>query len=854
MRLSVIIPAHNGGDSLGRCLAALAASRLTPDEVIVVDDGSDDGTADLARARGARVLPLAGGPRGPAVARNEGAAAAEGEILIFLDADVAVRPDAVERLVSQLYEQPQVAAVFGSYDDTPAAPGLASRYRNLLHHYVHQHARREATTFWSGFGAIRRDVFLALGGYSRSYAEPSIEDIELGARLRQAGYRVCLCPEAQVTHLKRWTFLGLISTDIRNRAIPWTRLIVREGRLPADLNLSMGARLSAIAAWVGVLCLGLGLWRPWAWAGALLAAAALGTLNADLYRFFARHGGPGFGALCAALHALYLLYSSLIFVLIAGPAWLARHGLAILLLATLVKGLAWSIVIPPLYGPDEAVHFLYAQQIERFGNWRFHLGQRGSYIPLEAELLSQWVQLKQVRGTGHTLDLADRAGLAAGLARLSDPAVKRAYQQGKAPQILTSHPPLYYAGAAAVQAPLEWASIRVRLLASRWFSVVLAVIAAGLAYGVGRELWPRRPGWALALAMMATFQPMATFVSSVVSNEAMEIALCSACTLVVLRALGRGLTWRRATLLGLLAGLGLLTKISFLSVLPLLGLLFLWHVAQRWHLGRAGWRGLSVWLPVLFLPALIAGWWYKDALLSGGSAMVSTFGTVSRRRHVWLLRYLWRYPWISRYRGVLAAYWGNFGQLDVPLPSRLTASGLWVTGLGALGLLGGLARSVASRSLKRMAGRAFTFLLLACATLGFVAFYTYLDYRMRRDLGGSFGIQARYFLPPIAAGMALLLLGLAQFLPGRLRSRWVWPLPVAMIVLNLYSLYGAIATRYYGPGSLPALIERATVLQPVNAATLWALSALLAGLSVVLGLALGGQLGAHDVEALPFHG
>jgi GT2 family glycosyltransferase len=326
-RLSVIIPVHNGGDDLHRCLSALAASTRLPDEVIVVDDASTDGSGDLARRRGARVVCLDGSPHGPAFARNRGAETAQGDILVFCDADVTVHPDTLARVERYLVEHPEIAALFGSYDDAPPARGLVTRYKNLLHHYVHQHGRREAFTFWAGCGAIRREVFVTLGGFDEGYTRPAIEDIELGARLRRAGYRVWLCPDVQVTHLKRWTFASLLRSDILDRAIPWACLILHDARLPADLNLDVRSRLSALTAWATLVSLALGFWSPWAWIGMLLGLVALGALNADLYRFFARQGGMGFAVGAVGLHALYLLYSSLTFALVAVLARLTRHEL-----------------------------------------------------------------------------------------------------------------------------------------------------------------------------------------------------------------------------------------------------------------------------------------------------------------------------------------------------------------------------------------------------------------------------------------------------------------------------------------------------------------------------------------------
>jgi hypothetical protein len=311
MRLSVIIPVYNGGDGLALCLEAVAASTRPPDEVIVVDDGSTDGSGDLAARYGAHVIRLDGPPRWPAFARNRGAEAAQGDLLVFFDADVVAHADTVACLERCLVEHPEIAAAFGSYDANPPARGIASRYKNLLHHFTHQHGRREASTFWSGCGAIRRDLFFACGGFNESFR--MIEDIELGVRLWQAGHRVWLRPDIQVTHLKCWTLISLLRSDILDRAVPWTHLILASDHLPDDLNVGIESRLSAFAAWAAVGCLVLAAWTPWAWIGVMLAAAAVGALNAELYRFFAWQGGPGFALAAAGLHALYLLYSSLVF-------------------------------------------------------------------------------------------------------------------------------------------------------------------------------------------------------------------------------------------------------------------------------------------------------------------------------------------------------------------------------------------------------------------------------------------------------------------------------------------------------------------------------------------------------------
>src|SRR3990170_5504051 len=228
MSVSVIVPVRNSPAYLARCLEAVLASAYVGYECIVVDDGSTDDTRAVARRFPVRLIELPGGPYGPGYARNRGAEAARGDILLFVDADVIITADTIREVVETMAARPQPAAVFGSYDDSPGSQEFLSQYKNLFHHFVHQQANEEAATFWAGCGAVRREVFLALGGFDvQRYPRPCIEDIELGYRLRAAGHEIALNKQIQVKHLKRWTLRGIARSDIIDRGIPWTLLILQ---------------------------------------------------------------------------------------------------------------------------------------------------------------------------------------------------------------------------------------------------------------------------------------------------------------------------------------------------------------------------------------------------------------------------------------------------------------------------------------------------------------------------------------------------------------------------------------------------------------------------------------------------
>lgn len=317
MWISVIIPVYNNTRDLPECLSAVKASAKNSDtEIIVVDDASTDETPSVAASIGVRVLRLERNS-GPAAARNLGARHARGEILFFVDADVVLAPGALDRAVRILDTRPELAAVFGSYDARPRAHGLVSQYRNLLHHFVHQQGNPEASTFWAGCGAIRREIFLAVGGFdAERFPRPSIEDIELGVRLRRAGHRILLDREIQGTHLKRWKLGAVIRTDITCRAIPWSRLILDSRQAPDDLNLKRGQRVSVALVALSAAVLPLALWRVDLLVLPIAALLTVLVLNRDLFAFFGRQRGLRFAIACVPLHLLYFLYSGLSYLFV----------------------------------------------------------------------------------------------------------------------------------------------------------------------------------------------------------------------------------------------------------------------------------------------------------------------------------------------------------------------------------------------------------------------------------------------------------------------------------------------------------------------------------------------------------
>jgi len=316
VRITVIVPFHRNLEQLRASLTAIRTS--APDaELIVAADGAQDDCRQTAADHGATVVVVPG-PSGPATARNRAAALASGDILVFVDTDVVVAPDAIEGLARLLDTEPGVAGVFGSYDDRPADPAFMSQFKNLIHAYVHETASRRAVTFWAGLGAVRTQVFREVGGFDERFSRPSVEDIDLGYRVTQAGYALRLDPSFQGTHLKRWTLWNCIVTDVQARGVPWTQLILRY-RAPTDvLNTSVALRLSVVCSYLVVLSALAVLVTPLALVSLMVSLAALVALNVDCYRWFARKRGLAFAARVVPVHLIHHLCNGVSFV--AGTA------------------------------------------------------------------------------------------------------------------------------------------------------------------------------------------------------------------------------------------------------------------------------------------------------------------------------------------------------------------------------------------------------------------------------------------------------------------------------------------------------------------------------------------------------
>jgi len=303
--VSVIVPAHNATGYLRRVLPALKVSTFKNFEVIVVNDHSSDDTAGVAVELGARVVDNEL-EANPSNARNRGVAQAAGELLVFIDSDVEPHPDALEKFVEGFETHPEVGAIFGSYDSDPASRSWISRFKNLMHHYVHQQHRGRAATFWTGCGAVRRRVFDQTGPF-RPVSMCCVEDIDYGHRLNAAGFVVLLDPQIQGKHLKCWTLRSLLAADVLHRAVPWTIMMIDRRKADSTLNLGGGQMISALGALLIFPVVGLFSWDH-AVSGVAVLLGSIAILNRPYLSCMTRLAGLRFALFCFGMLVFYYWY------------------------------------------------------------------------------------------------------------------------------------------------------------------------------------------------------------------------------------------------------------------------------------------------------------------------------------------------------------------------------------------------------------------------------------------------------------------------------------------------------------------------------------------------------------------
>jgi len=303
--ISIVIPVKFNDQDIDHCLRAILKSTIKSLEIIIVLDGWNRTFNEIPKTIDLIILEAEN--KGPAYCRNLGAMKAKYDLICFIDSDVEIYENALEITLNTIAARSLDGAI-GSYDDSPTSQKTVSLFRNLLHHYHHKQNDKCMGVFWGAFGLIKKDAFKKVNGFDESFSHPSIEDVELGYRLFDAGYKVSLEANILLKHRKNWTLKRMIFTDIFLRAKPWTILLKNRNKtITTKLNASLKEKATALLVALGPVlilwcCLVSQIWWP-----CLIYLCLFISMQKSFYVLIAKKTNPLKLPLIVLLHHTYFI-------------------------------------------------------------------------------------------------------------------------------------------------------------------------------------------------------------------------------------------------------------------------------------------------------------------------------------------------------------------------------------------------------------------------------------------------------------------------------------------------------------------------------------------------------------------
>jgi glycosyltransferase involved in cell wall biosynthesis len=267
-KISVIIPTFNSAKELTKCLESFKTQTISNEnyEVMVVDDGSNDGTKDAAAKYPVRYIYQQN--HGPAAARNNGANQAQGEIILFTDADCEPQPDWIKEMIKPL-DDPQVVGVKGAY--RTRQKGIVARLVQI--EYEHKYERMKKfkyidfiDTYSAGY---RKDIFLKYNGFDERYPKASVEDQEFSFRLFHDGHKMVFNPDAVVFHKHSASLMDYLRK--KYKIAFWKVFLLKRhpGKMKSDTHTPQSLKIQmvlALSAFLGIAGL---FYQPMYYASAL---------------------------------------------------------------------------------------------------------------------------------------------------------------------------------------------------------------------------------------------------------------------------------------------------------------------------------------------------------------------------------------------------------------------------------------------------------------------------------------------------------------------------------------------------------------------------------------------------------
>jgi glycosyltransferase involved in cell wall biosynthesis len=306
MSISIIIPNHNGGPTIGECLGAAFESDYSNFEVVVVDDASTDESRDIIKKSPARLVELKE-HAGVSRARNAGAKNSSGDILLFIDADCLLKKDALSLIERSMGSGAQI--IGGTYTPIPFdSENFFSNFQSIFINY--NETKGEPDYIAAHCLAIDRSVFNEVGGFVEdSYmgVAAGVEDVELSHRLRRAGYNLRMNPGILVRHIFNFTFFKSMANAFKKSKV-WTMYSLHnKDALKDSGTASVGLKFNVFVYFLSIfLILSYLIGADMTLAAIPLLAVLNFLLNRGLLAAFYRAKGPLFTVMASAYY--FLIY------------------------------------------------------------------------------------------------------------------------------------------------------------------------------------------------------------------------------------------------------------------------------------------------------------------------------------------------------------------------------------------------------------------------------------------------------------------------------------------------------------------------------------------------------------------
>jgi len=250
--ISVIVPNHNGGKTIGKCLEAAFSSRYKNFEVVVVDDCSDDNSIEIINKFPCKLIRL-DKHSGASRARNKGAINSSGEVLFFIDSDCLLQKNTLA-VVNDTFTRycSSNTLIGGTYTWLPYDNNFFSIFQSIFVRY--SETKRDKPDYIAAHAMIiDSGLFRSSGGFSEDFL-PIIEDVEFSHRLQKSGYNLVMNPDIQVQHIFNFTLMKSLKNAFR-KSMFWTIYSMKNSDLFKDSGTASAELKINVAAYFLILLL-----------------------------------------------------------------------------------------------------------------------------------------------------------------------------------------------------------------------------------------------------------------------------------------------------------------------------------------------------------------------------------------------------------------------------------------------------------------------------------------------------------------------------------------------------------------------------------------------------------------------